>query len=540
MSTDDARLPWSVLDATCVVGRHVKWQGGQPQSVADLLAEMDHYGVAEALVLDCLSRENHPAEGNPRIVELLRAEPRLHPAWSAVPAGTDEQPPPAALVAAMRAAGVGALFLLPGQFKHPLSDWCVDDLLDPLAAAGAPLFVSFVEVGPGGWPTDVCDWPALVELCRRWPTLPVVLWEFRIRRGQRALYKALDACPNLRVELSGYWLHHGVEYLSQRWGPERLIYGSNWPTFGPHMTLSTLASADLSDDAKRLIAGDNLRQLLRWCDLTHPAYTPPAPADAYVASARRGLAALPLPTPVADCHGHLGGYLSHYHVPDGRHDDAVADMDRLGVECCCVFSFSGVTSDETAGNDRVAEAVAAHPDRFVGFTLVNPHRGRAAMLAELERGVALGLRGVKLIPSYQGYPEEGPNIDVACEWADAHGQLILNHHWGGAAQVERLVATYPNACFLTGHTTTAYAAVMRQYANLYVCSCPLLGPRACEEVVAAIGADRFLFGSDLLDLPIAWGLGPILFARIPPEQKRLILGDNLRRLLASYSRGPAG
>ena len=210
-------------------------------------------------------------------------------------------------------------------------------------------------------------------------------------------------------------------------------------------------------------------------------------------------------------------------------------MERQGVERGCVFCFTGVFSDEQFGNDLVADAVARFPERFVGFTMLNPHRGPDEMLAELERGAARGLKGVKLIPSYQGYPEEGPNIDVACRWAHEHRQLILNHHWGGAAQVERLVSTYPDACFITGHTTTAYADVMRRYPNLYVCSCPLLGPRACEEVVAAIGADRFMFGSDLQDLPIAWGLGPILFARIPPEQKRLILGGNLRRLLATYS-----
>jgi hypothetical protein len=33
-------------------------------------------------------------------------------------------------------------------------------------------------------------------------------------------------------------------------------------------------------------------------------------------------------------------------------------------------------------------------------------------------------------------------------------------------------------------------------------------------------------------------LGPILVARIPAEQKRLILGENLKRILARYSLKP--
>jgi predicted TIM-barrel fold metal-dependent hydrolase len=76
---------------------------------------------------------------------------------------------------------------------------------------------------------------------------------------------------------------------------------------------------------------------------------------------------------------------------------------------------------------------------------------------------------------------------------------------------------------------------MARHDNLYVCSCPLLEPQACEHLVAAIGADRLLFGSDLEDLPIAWGLGPILFARLSVEDKELVLGGNLRRLLKRFS-----
>jgi hypothetical protein len=33
----------------------------------------------------------------------------------------------------------------------------------------------------------------------------------------------------------------------------------------------------------------------------------------------------------------------------------------------------------------------------------------------------------------------------------------------------------------------------------------------------------------------AWGLGPILFARLGPREKGLILGGNLRRILETYS-----
>ena len=117
-----------------------------------------------------------------------------------------------------------------------------------------------------------------------------------------------------------------------------------------------------------------------------------------------------------------------------------------------------------------------------------------------------------------------------------HRQIVLNHQWASPEQIERLTRRYSDACFLCGHAYNAFPQSVRKRKNLYVCSCPLWGVGDAERWVRQIGPDRLLFGSDLQDLPIAWGLGPILFARIGAEQKRMILGGNLQRILREYSR----
>ncbi len=526
---------WNFFDARCKVGRHQKYtnDAASPHSVQHLLDDLDQHGIAEAIVVDCLSMECSPLDGNPRILEIAKASPRLHPAWVALPPGTTETPSPDEMVRQMRENKVVAVYLAPVQYRFPLSDWAVDDLLGPLEQEGVPLFITPEEIGPGGIPNDNTDWPGVVELCRRFPKLPVIVTEQRIRRTQRVMLRALEACPNLHLELSAYWLHHGIEYVTRRFGSERLIFGSNWPTLGHGATLATLSCAEIEDEDKRNIAGDNLRRLVKWCNPVHPVVEPTPPADELVQWGRTG--EKPENIELWDNHGHLGETSGHYYVPDGHVDDLVREMDRFGLEKVCVFSLSGVFTDEVYGNDRTIEAIKRHPDRFVGFTMLNPHRGPEAMRRELERCADLGMRGVKLIPSYQGYPEEGPNIDAACEWVHEHKQIILNHYWGGPEQMERLVSTYTDACFFTGHTTMAYAETMKKYKNLYVCSCPVHTPLIVERVVDAVGADRFMFGSDLTDLPVAWGFGPILFARISEAEKRLILGENLKKVLQEYS-----
>jgi predicted TIM-barrel fold metal-dependent hydrolase len=508
----------------------------QPHTDSDLLADMDHIGIAEALVIDCLSREHHPIDGNARILETTADQPRLHPAWAALPhAPADEQLQGSDLLNAMRKHKVGALFFYPKHFGFSLSDWEVDAFLEPISAEKIPIFIDYDEIGePLSWSWDQTDWAAIVALCRRWPELPVIVSEDRIRQGNRLIYRALETCPNLHIELSAYWLHRGIEYISKNWGADRLIFGSNWPRHGYPDTVATLTCADISDEEKLLIGGDNLRQLISWCQPEHPTVSPSEPIDEYVAYARSGKRPENLPA-FGDNHGHMGGRASNYHIPECSLKEIVRDIRRFKIEKSVIFSFTGTRSDERPGNDHVTEAINAYPDLFVGFTLLNPHRGEDMMIAELERCRADGHRGVKLIPHYQRYPEEGENIDIACQWAHEHRQIILNHYWGSSKQMERLLKTYPNACFFTGHTTIEYAHLMKEHDNLYVCSCPLLDPGQCETVVETIGADRFMFGSDLQDLPIAWGLGPILFSKIPPEEKRLILGDNLRRVLTEYS-----
>ncbi|MAE19263.1 hypothetical protein CMK12_10115 [Candidatus Poribacteria bacterium] len=223
---------------------------------------------------------------------------------------------------------------------------------------------------------------------------------------------------------------------------------------------------------------------------------------------------------------------------EGNAQDLIDEMDKFGIRTCCVFSLEGVFGDETYGNNEVAAVVKQYPDRFIGFTLLNLNHGEAIVRKEMERGLEMGMRGIKLINAYHGYPEEDPLVDVACEFADKHGQFVLHHGWGSPAQIARLCETYPNACFFTGHATSAYGEVTRRFDNLFICTCPLLGWEEAERLVEIYGADRILFGSDLTDLPIGWGMAQIIYAKISESDKRKILGENLKALQRKIEKTP--
>lgn len=524
------REPLVNFDALCYLGRRGRMHEGEPETAQDLLAALDHFGIHEALVVDPLASEANPTAGNARILAHTREHPRLHPAWVGLMPQSRELPPPRELVARMRDERVGALFLYYRRFDVRLDDWGVDELLAALQAARVPLFLCPDPQGDG-WPADRTDWAGVVALCRRFPELPVVVTKSRIYPGQRAAWAALAACPNLRLDAAGLWLHHAIEFACREFGSHRLVWSSRLPARNPGGMLMQIHYSELGPEELRAIAGGNLRQLLSWNEnirFVGEEVSFPEADDALHRAARER-------RPFSgerflDCHGHIGG-ASTSHVVHATPADLVREMDRFGIARCLVFGLEGVSSDETYSNDVVAATVRQFPDRFIGFTLVNPNHGERLLHQELERGLALGMRGVKLICDYQGYPTEGPLVDVACEFAHEHGQFILNHNWGLAAQLSRLCLTYPRACFITGHSSTAYGEVAREAPNLFICTCPCIDWGMAERLVEIYGADRILFGSDLTDLPIGWGLGQIVYARLAESDKRKILGGNLARLL---------
>ena len=57
-----------------------------------------------------------------------------------------------------------------------------------------------------------------------------------------------------------------------------------------------------------------------------------------------------------------------------------------------------------------------------------------------------------------------------------------------------------------------------------------------EMAVRELGAERIIYGSDAFGRSFASQLGKVMGAEIPESAKRLILGENLRRILTPILR----
>ena len=79
----------------------------------------------------------------------------------------------------------------------------------------------------------------------------------------RPLFALLRDCPNVRVELSNFAGQGFLEYAVREYGAARLLYGSFLPMSDPWVPMGLVLDADIGDAEKALIAGGNLRRLVR-------------------------------------------------------------------------------------------------------------------------------------------------------------------------------------------------------------------------------------------------------------------------------------
>jgi len=246
-----------------------------------------------------------------------------------------------------------------------------------------------------------------------------------------------------------------------------------------------------------------------------------------------------------DAHCHLSGVPGR--TPDERLAQLIGFADRLGIERLCVcmgmsWSQDPSPEDMRQQNDEVLAALERWHDRAFGFVYLTPNHVEAS-LAELDRCVRDGpMVGVKLwVARHCNEPELDPIVRCATELK----ALILQHTYLKATgnlpgestpmDLAELARRHPETSFVGAHTGGDYELGVRALRDCPNVSVDLCGtdPTAgmTEMAVRELGAERVLYGSDAGGRSFASQLGKVLGAEIPEAAKKLILGENLQRLL---------
>ena len=246
---------------------------------------------------------------------------------------------------------------------------------------------------------------------------------------------------------------------------------------------------------------------------------------------------------ITDCHTHYGpqgGIL----IPDSQ---IIETMDRYGIKRALMSSTVAISGDVKEGNDGVSRMMKNHPDRIIGYCVPNPFRGP---LEELNRCIDLGFCGVKLHPYWSGCPMDNRLLWPVYEKAQIRGMPLLFHSGGSLTSpdfrfttpemIVRMAKQFPAVSFIVGHMGLERWIDLVDAApraeNVYLdITMSIPEVERVEMAVKAVGAGRVLFGSDLPLLNPAVPIGLIEECDLSREEKDMILGVNMERLLSRTS-----
>ncbi len=519
----------------------------------DFLRDYDYYGIGAALVHSASAVEYNQDYGNRRLLKEIADFPRLLPQWVVIPHQQHEMAHADELIPEMLELGVRAARIYPRSHNIPLTEQTSGPLLERLQEHRIPLFVDVSEMS--------IDQAA--SLCERAPELPVVLcgvsWG-----SDRVLEPALERVENLYIETHFFQGHRAYERFINLFGDERLIFGTGLPDCSPGAAMMMSLYEDIPDESRDKIAGGNLLRLLQEVRTDGPlpieeipAVTPPEGDDPIVAAMREGR---PLTDEyIFDSHGHIAHEgamgIARNTLPYNDADGLVGTMDRCGIDRCIVSTWSGITHGDPESNDITLRAINKYPDRILGYGTANP-RFPEQVADEMRRVFRDGpMVGYKPYPPRHRVPLPDIRHRPMLEWADRNGAPVLCH--GGLNpdmavtpdQLDAVAPLYPNAKFLLAHTGSNWAVaealvpVARRWSNVYAeITYTAILYNLVEFLVREMGRDRVLFGTDCVMRDAAPQLGWAAWARIPLEDKRMVLGYNIADILGvpAAERRPIG
>ncbi|WP_455279120.1 amidohydrolase family protein [[Eubacterium] cellulosolvens] len=243
---------------------------------------------------------------------------------------------------------------------------------------------------------------------------------------------------------------------------------------------------------------------------------------------------------IFDAHTHVGkGDPFHYSDSGDSSilvEDLLTEMDRNNVDNAIVMSNFHLPHRLWDSNVALAKSIENYSNRFFGFAWLDPRiEDCCNQLDTLVK--EFGFRGLKLHPVLGGYYLTNKTVLRLIEKAISLKIPIMVHTgWGllgSAAYVGKLAEIFPRGQFIIAHMIDPECInVTKRYENVFLETSYAQHPRRITQAVNTIGSNRLLYGSDYpLGGGIEFEISKINLAKITDEDKRMILYDNISRLI---------
>lgn len=208
-------------------------------------------------------------------------------------------------------------------------------------------------------------------------------------------------------------------------------------------------------------------------------------------------------------------------------------MEEQGISRACSLSARGVFYDFMEGNQETWAAAHAHA-QLIPVGTVNPCRWLGCM-DEAQQLIGQGARLFRFFPQYQEWNiGQAPFRKLLREVLAPAGVVLMIPAEMGFTAIGEMAAGISNPVIVESFRYASLAeaiVVMQEVPNVLVETHLINSPNWVELLKAEVGIERIVFGSNAPLSYISAATAQIEYAQVSEEDKKLIFGGNLRRIL---------
>jgi len=226
-------------------------------TVDDLIKEMEWCDIHSALVRHAAMIDESPEVGNPLLIEQISQHKNLEPSWAILPPQTGELGTIDQFISSMAENRVKTLWAFPSKHRFLLNGTTFGVLFEEMIKQNIPLFLERSESSGG-----LEGWGLIENILGDFPALTLIAVGHGCWGEDRYFRPMIEKYENMYIDTSRYELDGGIASFCNKYGPNRMIFGTHFPYTSMGGSTMTLIHADIPHDTKVAIAGGNLRRIL--------------------------------------------------------------------------------------------------------------------------------------------------------------------------------------------------------------------------------------------------------------------------------------
>ena len=222
-------------------------------NIDELVKHMKNAGITGGLVLQTIKE---PVIANNLLAEDIKKirNKDLKGVWGLLPSCTGEILSPDKLPAVMKQNNIGAITINPKANKYLPVKAAIGDYMEMAQERKIPVLLNTSR----GLTLEQAD-----NIMKDFPDLTAILTLDDCWPNDRYLRPFLGTYPNLCLDMAYMLTDSGLKDITKKYPAERILFGSGFPVsyMGAHMMV--IKHAEISEEDKHKIAGQNLKKLLQ-------------------------------------------------------------------------------------------------------------------------------------------------------------------------------------------------------------------------------------------------------------------------------------